>query len=70
VFAARAVELHHLSWPSVAQVLGVARELGLTVYDASYVIIAEEVKATLITADDTLYKRVGKRCRVLHVRDY
>jgi predicted nucleic acid-binding protein len=64
------VELHQLNWSHVAQVLGVARGLGLTVYDASYVYYAEELKATLITADDTLYERAGKRCNVLHIKDY
>ena len=64
------VELHQPSWSRVAQVLGVARDLGLTVYDASYVYFAEGVKATLITADDTLYESAGKRCSVLHIRDY
>jgi len=64
------VELHHPSWARVAQVLRVAHDLGLTVYDASYVYVAEEVKATLITADDTLYESAGKRCSVLHIRDY
>jgi len=64
------VELHSVSWSRMAQVLGVARELGLTVYDASYVYLAEEMKSTLITADDTLSERAGKRCGVLHIRDY
>jgi len=64
------VELHSLSWSDVARVLGIASELGLSVYDASYVSVAEDVKATLITADDALYERAGKRCSVQHLRDY
>ncbi len=64
------LDLHHQSWSRMAQVLGVARDLGLTVYDTSYVYLAEEMKATLITADDTLFERAGKRCSVLHIRDY
>ena len=64
------LDLHHQSWSQVAQVLGVARDLGLTVYDTSYVYLAEEMKATLITADDTLFERAGKRHSVLHIRDY
>ena len=64
------VELHDVSWSLVARVLSVACELGLTIYDASYVVLAEEMKATLVTADDTLYGRAGKRCSIQHIRDY
>ena len=64
------VELHSLGWSDVARVLGIASELGLSVYDASYVSVAEDAKATLITADDELYKMAGKRCSVQHLRDY
>jgi predicted nucleic acid-binding protein len=64
------VELHPLGWSRMARVLGVASELGLSVYDASYVSVAGEVKATLITSDDALYERAGKRCSVQHLRDY
>ena len=63
-------ELHSLGWSDVARVFGIASELGLSVYDASYVSVAEDVKATLITADDALYERAGKRISVQHLRDY
>ena len=64
------VELHGPTWPNAARALDVACGSGLTVYDASYVILAEELKVPLITADDTLFERAGKRCGALHIRDY
>lgn len=41
----------------------------LTVYDAWYVALAEELGTDLVTADGRLVRAAGPRCRVVHVRD-
>lgn len=43
---------------------------GLTVYDASYVVLAELNDATLFTADEAIIERVAAAKRVRHIRDY
>ncbi len=47
-----------------------ARDLRITFYDASFVAWAEESKATFVTADEPLYKRVVGRGDVDLLRDW
>ena len=64
------VELHELNWAQAAQALSVACDLDLTVYDTSYVFLADELRLPLITADKTLYETARKKVRILHLKDY
>jgi len=64
------IELHELSWAQTAKALGIACELGLTVYDASYVYLSEEMGLPLITADRALQEKAGKRFKILYIGDY
>ena len=64
------IELHELSWAQTSKALGIACELGLTVYDASYVYLSEEMGLPLITADKTLHEKAGKRFKIRYVGDY
>ena len=64
------IELHKLNWAQSAQALSIACDLDLTVYDTSYVFLANELKVPLITADKTLYETARKQFRILHIKDY
>jgi len=64
------IELHELNWAQVSQGLSIACKLDLTVYDASYLFIANNIKARLITADKRLYETAREHFRILHVKDY
>ena len=64
------IEVHELDWAQTAQVLDIACDLNLTIYDASYIFLAKETKAPLITADQTLYETARKWFKILHVKDY
>jgi len=64
------IELHELSWTQTAKALGIACELGLTIYDASYVYLSEEMGLPLITVDKTLHEKAGKRFKILYIGDY
>jgi predicted nucleic acid-binding protein len=64
------IELHYLNWAQTAQALSIACDLDLTIYDTSYVFLANELKVPLVTADKTLYDIGRKRFRILHIKDY
>lgn len=64
------IELHELNWAQTAQALSIACDLDLTIYDTSYVFLANELKIPFVTADKTLYETAKKRCKILHIKDY
>lgn len=64
------IELHELDWAQTAQALSIACDLDLTIYDTSYVFLANELRVPLITADKTLYETAKKRFKILHIKDY
>ena len=51
------------------EVLRAAIDLGLTVYDASYVILAERNGLTLVTEDEELRRKASRRVRVASLRE-
>jgi predicted nucleic acid-binding protein len=51
----------HLDSPPPERVLAVALDLGVTAYDAAYVVVAEQLRADLWTADRPLYEAAAPR---------
>ena len=47
-----------------------AHALDSTYYDAAYVTASVKTGATLLTADDALYRRASQRQTTLHLKDY
>ena len=45
------------------------KDKGVTFYDASYLAVAQEVNATLITADAAFLKKMGKDARISLLKD-
>jgi len=64
------IELHELNWSQAAEALSIACDLDLTIYDTSYVFLADELRAPLATADKTLYETARKRFKILYIKDY
>jgi len=64
------IELHGVTWAQASQELDIACKLDLTVYDASYLLLANKTKSSLITADKKLYEKAGKHFRIIHVEEY
>ncbi len=64
------IELHELNWAQVSQGLGIACELGLPIYDASYLFLANKMKARFITPDNKLYEIAKGHFGILHIKDY
>ncbi len=46
---------------SVSRAALKARQYGVTVYDAAYMELAEDIGSQLVTADDKLYKKAGEK---------
>ena len=55
---------------SVSRAALMARQYGITVYDATYMELAEDMGSQLVTADDKLYKKAGKTRLVSLLQDY
>lgn len=64
------IELHELDWTQISQGLSIACNLDLTIYDTSYLYLADKIKARLITADKRLYETAKEHFRILFVKDY
>ncbi len=64
------IELFEPSWTKACQELSIACKLDLTVYDATYLFLAEKTRASLITADDKLYEKAKAHFKIIHIKDY
>jgi len=64
------IELHELDWAQASQGLGVACDLNLTIYDVSYLFLAEKMRVPFITADERICEAARERFRILHIKDY
>jgi len=59
-----------LDWGIIGESYAKALELSITVYDATYVVIADKLGATIITSDNRLYNQLKDKVRIMHIRDY
>jgi len=62
--------LHEPSWTQASRELGIACEFDLTIYDASYLFLAEKVNSQFITADDKLYEAAKEHFKAVHIKNY
>lgn len=64
------IDLHEFNWIEISEALNIACKLNLAIYDAAYLLLSEELKAPLITADDQLYQKTKGHFKVLHIKAY
>lgn len=64
------IELYEASWAQACQELNIACKLDLTVYDASYLLLANRTQTCLITADNRLYEKAKEYFRITYIEDY
>ena len=64
------IELYESDWAQVSEGLGIACDLDLTVYDVSYIFLANKMGVPFITADQKLYETAMERFRIVYIRDY
>jgi predicted nucleic acid-binding protein len=64
------IELHETNWVQASHELNIACKLNLTVYDASYLLLTNKTKTSLITADEKLYENSKRHFKVTHIKEY
>lgn len=64
------ITLYELDWRQASEVLDIACELGITIYDAAYVFLSNLIGAQLITSDTKLYEKAKSSFQILHLKDY
>jgi predicted nucleic acid-binding protein len=64
------IELHESNWVQASHELNMACKLNLTVYDASYLLLANKTKTSLITADEKLYEKAKQYFKVTYIKEY
>lgn len=64
------IKLHQSDWAQTSEELSLAYNLNLTIYDATYISIADKMKIPLITADQKLYKTAQNHFKIIHIKEY
>ena len=64
------ITLYNLEGDYSATTVSIAMKKGLTIYDASYVALAVEERATLYTADEKLLEKIADLNVGKHIREY
>jgi predicted nucleic acid-binding protein len=64
------IGLYELDWGEASEVLEIACELKIAIYDAAYVYLSNKLKAQLVTSDTKLYEKTKDRFQLLHLKDY
>jgi predicted nucleic acid-binding protein len=63
------IRLVNFDWDELPEVIELARQSRLTVYDSSYLFLAKKINSFLITADEDLKKKGEKIAPVILIRD-
>ena len=53
------ITLYEMDWPQASEVLDIASELDIAIYDAAYVELTEQLSAIGCTGDNNLVKKLG-----------
>jgi predicted nucleic acid-binding protein len=64
------IVLYELDWAAAAQSLAIACKHNIALYDASYLFLADKIKAQLVTADNKLYETAKDYFKLLNIKDY
>jgi len=61
------IRLVHLNFRDIARVSLFAKQKGITVYDAAYIVVALDFECKFVTADEFLYEKIKdlKLCELL-----
>jgi predicted nucleic acid-binding protein len=64
------LNIHNQDWGELIESFEVASEIGLSLYDASYLRLGANLGVPVLTADDGLMNAAKKKFRILHLKDY
>jgi predicted nucleic acid-binding protein len=60
----------HFNTELMTRTVELALQYGITVYDSSYLALAKQISADLITADQKFLNKIGDREEAKHLRDF
>jgi predicted nucleic acid-binding protein len=63
------IRLANFYWDELTELLELAQQSRLTVYDSSYLLLAKKINTILVTADEDLKKKGEKIAPVILIRD-
>jgi predicted nucleic acid-binding protein len=61
---------HSIDWTESSEVLDIAHQFDVAVYDAAYVYLSDKLKAPLITSDKKLIQKVKPNFEVIDLKEY
>lgn len=64
------IVLYELDWAAATQSLVIACKHNIALYDASYLFLADKIKAQLVTADNKLYETAKDHFKLLNIKEY
>jgi predicted nucleic acid-binding protein len=59
-----------IDWAESSEVLNIAHQFDVAVYDAAYVYLSEKLKAPLITSDNKLIQKVKPHFEIIDLKEY
>lgn len=64
------ISLYEPDWVEASHILNIACKIDCALYDATYLFLAQKIKAQFVTSDNKLYEKAKRHFELLHVRDY
>jgi predicted nucleic acid-binding protein len=64
------IDLYPVDWAEAMEVLNIAHQYDIAVYDAAYVYLSKRLNAPLITSDNRLIQKVKPHFEVIDLKDY
>jgi predicted nucleic acid-binding protein len=64
------ISLYETNWIEASLILNIACKLDCALYDATYLYLAQKIKAQFVTSDNKLYEKARGNFNVLHIKDY
>ena len=64
------IDLYEINWAEAAEVIDIAHEFDIAIYDAAYIFLSNRLQAMFITADNKLVHKAKEHFRLLHLKDY
>lgn len=64
------IDLYTVGWTEAVEVLNIAHQYDIAIYDAAYVYLSDKHKAPLITSDNNLIQKVKPHFEVIGLKEY
>jgi len=64
------LELYEIDWAEASEVLVIASQFDIAVYDATYLFLSDKLKVPFVTADDKLIHKVQNHFKLINLKEY